>query len=330
MATPQLVVVGAAARDVDPSDERGWTLGGGVSFSSLLAARLGVRVGVLIGLDPLARDARELTLMTDAGADLEVVPLANGPVFENIEGPRGRRQIARGLSDRLDPSALPRRWRDASTFLLAPVAGEIGVEWASALDTDATVALSWQGLLREMAVDEDVRPLPARPQPLFERAEVAGVSREDLRGGGAPLTELLPRPGQELAITAGERGALHVRRMESGLEMRRVRAVRAMSVRNPVGAGDSFLTAWVVARLRDGPFGPEPLSLGRALHFAALVATLGIERGGLTGVADAELVRARLLGGRGARVAAGATDADHVTGNDAGKVTPPLGAPSER
>jgi sugar/nucleoside kinase (ribokinase family) len=295
---PQLVVVGAAARDIDRSDPRGWRLGGGVSYSSLLAARLGVRVGALIGLDREARGARELQLMRDAGAELEVVPLEAGPVFENIERPSGRTQICRGLSDSVTADALPARWRDAGAFLLAPVAAEIDDSWVPAVDDAALVALAWQGLLRRLGQDETVRPLPARPRPLFTRADLGGVSREDLRGGGAPLEELLPRFGQELALTAGERGALHLRRAESGFRMRRVAAVRASGVRDPVGAGDSFLTAWVVARLRDGPFGREPLSPGRALHFAALVATLGIERGGLAGVADVAAVRARIRGER--------------------------------
>jgi sugar/nucleoside kinase (ribokinase family) len=291
---PDLVIVGAAARDVDASDPRGWRLGGGVSYSSLLAARLGVRIGSLIGLDREARGAHELDLMQRAGADLEIVPLERGPLFENIEGPRGRRQICRGLSDALRPEALPPRWRSASAFLLAPVARELDDAWADALPPEALIALAWQGLLRELAPNETVRPLPARPRALFTRADIAGVSREDLRGGGAPFEELLPRAGQELALTAGERGALHLHRTASGFRVRRVPAVRAGSVRDPVGAGDSFLTAWTVARLAGGPFGAEPLSSGRALHFAALVATLGIERGGLGGVPDAAAVKERI------------------------------------
>jgi sugar/nucleoside kinase (ribokinase family) len=291
---PQLVVVGAAARDIDAADSRGWRLGGGVSYSTLLAARLGVRVGSLIGLDAEAQGAHELDLMRDAGVELEVVPLERGPLFENIEGPRGRRQICRGLSDRVRPASLPPSWRAARAFLLAPVAGELDDTWANALPGNALVALAWQGLLRELAANETVRPLRAQPRPLFARADLAGVSREDLRGGGAPFSELLPREGQELAVTAGYRGALHLQRTAPGFRMRRVRAVRAGSVRDPVGAGDSFLTAWTVARLADGPFGPQPLSTGRALHFAALVATLGIERGGLAGVPDAAAVKDRM------------------------------------
>ena len=46
--TPQVVVVGAACRDLVDDDERGWRLGGGASYSALALARLGLRVGALV------------------------------------------------------------------------------------------------------------------------------------------------------------------------------------------------------------------------------------------------------------------------------------------
>ncbi len=45
---PDLIVVGAASRDVTPNDPRGWRLGGAVAYVSLAAARLGLRVGALL------------------------------------------------------------------------------------------------------------------------------------------------------------------------------------------------------------------------------------------------------------------------------------------
>ena len=291
---PQLVVVGAATRDVDASDPRGWRLGGGVSYGALLAARLGARVGALVGLDPEARDAHELELLRAAAVELEIVPLERGPVFENIETPLGRRQVCHGVSDTIAPSAVPDRWQKGAAYLLAPVAGELTDAWVDLPTPGALVALAWQGLLRELPPGEPVVHLPAEPQPLLARADLGGVSREDLRAGGAALAELLPRTGQELAITAGERGALHLRRLASGFAIRRVPAVPAGRIADLVGAGDSFLTTLVVARLPGGPFGAEPLPLGRALHLAALVATLGIERVGLAGRPDASALADRL------------------------------------
>ena len=45
--TPQVVVIGAASRDLVDDDPRGWRLGGGVSYSALALARLGLPVRAL-------------------------------------------------------------------------------------------------------------------------------------------------------------------------------------------------------------------------------------------------------------------------------------------
>jgi sugar/nucleoside kinase (ribokinase family) len=288
-------VVGAAARDIDATDRRGWRLGGGVSYGALLAGRLGVRTAALIGLDAPARRAPELDLMRLAGVDLEVVPLERGPLFDNIETPSGRRQVSQGVSDPVPPERLPDGWRAAQAFLLAPVAGELDETWAAVLPAESLVALSWQGLLRELAVGLPVVHLPARPHPLVTRADLIGVSREDLRAAGAELlAELIARTGQEAALTAGEQGALHLRRAESGFRMRRVPAVPARRVGDLVGAGDAFLTTWLAALLRDGPFGAQPATTPRALYLAAVVASLTTEGRGLPGLPDAAATRQRL------------------------------------
>ena len=291
---PDLVVVGAASRDIDRADPRGWRLGGGVSYGALLAAGLGARVAAVVGVDREARGAHELALLRDAGVVLHVVPLDQGPVFENAETPFGRRQTCHSVSDLIDPDAVPDAWRGLAAWLLAPVAGELTDDWAAVAAPDALVGLGWQGLLRELTPGSPVVHLAAGPRPLFARADLGGVSREDLRAGGGLLAELVPEPGRELAITAGERGALHLRRTASGFDFRRIPAVPARGVQDLVGAGDAFLTTWLVGRLRGGPFGAEPLSTGRALRVAATVATLAVETTGLPGVPDRHALRKRL------------------------------------
>jgi sugar/nucleoside kinase (ribokinase family) len=294
---PQLVVVGAASRDLDRDDRRGWRLGGAVSYGSLLAARLGVRVGVLMGLDPAARGAHELELLREAGADVVRVPLGHGPVFDNIETEHGRRQVSHGWSDPVPVDALPPRWRDAAAFLFAPIAGELGPEWAAVPSADSVVALSYQGLLRELPADDWVVQLPARPDELLARADLVGVSRDDLRAGGGDLGELLPRAGQELAITNGEQGALHLtRRTDGSFAALRVPAVETDAELDPVGAGDAFLTTWLVSRMPGGgPFGRAPLPTPKALRLAATVSTLTVEGVGLAGLPTAAALARRLI-----------------------------------
>ena len=178
--TPDVVVVGAASRDVDAGARRGWRSGGGVSYGALLLARLGLRVAALVGLDETAIEAGEPADLRAAGVEVVAVPLARGPVFENVETATGRTQTCHQLSDPLPAWALPAEWRAAAAFLLVPVAGEIGPEWALVPGPDALVGLGWQGLLRDLAAGRPVRHLAPRGGPVQARADVTVLSREDL------------------------------------------------------------------------------------------------------------------------------------------------------
>ena len=81
MARPgvEVVHVGSACRDVVPEDPRGWRLGGGVTYASLTTARLGLRTAAIVGVDSTAATASELDMLREAGVDLLLVPLEEGP-----------------------------------------------------------------------------------------------------------------------------------------------------------------------------------------------------------------------------------------------------------
>src|SRR3954468_8841103 len=157
--TPEVVVVGAACRDLVDDDPRGWRLGGGASYAALALARLGLRVGALIVADEKAARSTELRLVREAGVDLRFVPGARGPIFINVETPAGRLQQAPQMSDAVDPAALPEAWRAAAAWMLVPVAGEVPEAWADVPARDALVAVGWQGLLRVLRPGEPVERL---------------------------------------------------------------------------------------------------------------------------------------------------------------------------
>jgi sugar/nucleoside kinase (ribokinase family) len=243
-----LLVVGAASRDIDPRDERGWRLGGTVSYGALAAARLGIRVRALVGADAEAAAAHELNTLRAARVDVVVAPLAHGPVFENRQMGNARRQFVHGVSDVVPVEALPAEWRSPTALLLGPVANELRDDWLRAIPDNALVALAWQGLLRDMEPGTPVNLLPLTVTPLVRRADVLFVSAEDVVAGGPALDDML-RPGQEVFVTGGERGALHIRQTRDG---RRVSIVPPRPSRTPIdttGAGDTFLAAYVAARL---------------------------------------------------------------------------------
>jgi len=272
---PDLVIIGAASRDIDTADPRGWRLGGGVTYASRTAAGLGLSVAAVIGLDEEASSAHELDELGALGVALRPVPLAAGPVFENRETERGREQMVHSASEQMDPTALPARWRRARGFLLDPVAGELPETWADVLPADGLVALDLQGLVRELRPGELVRPRPLASGPLVLRADMTTISEEDARGGGLVLADLVARDGQELVVKHGERGGLHVRRHHGRIKLRTIPIVPDRVRVDRTGAGDAFICGWMVGRLLCPEADPWDM---RALHLASLLAALTVER----------------------------------------------------
>ena len=292
--TPDVVVAGATTRDVDAGARRGWRAGGAVSYGALLLARLGLRVGAFVGLDETAMEAGEPVELRAAAVEVVVVPLTRGPVFENVEMPGGRTQRCYQVSDPLPPSALPAEWRAAAAFLLVPVAGELGPEWAAIPGPNALVGLGWQGLLRDLGAGRLVRHLAPRRGPIQARSDVTVLSREDLppRTGGDAIPDLLRRTGSGLGVTAGREGGVYLRRAADGrLAARRWRAVPTRQEVDPTGAGDVFLAALFAARLLLGPGRGDGSG---ALSFAATAAALSVEGPGLAGVPDLAAIHRRL------------------------------------
>jgi sugar/nucleoside kinase (ribokinase family) len=290
--------VGAASRDLAADDPRGWRLGGGVSYGGLTLARLGLRVRALIGADVEAGRAWELDVLRDAGAEVRVVDLEAGPVFENLDGPGGRRQRCLSASDVFGAAALPAGWGDAEGVLFAPVAGELAADWAAIPSPSARIALGWQGLLRTVRAGEDVQRRAPEPSPLLRGLDLAALSPEDLdpATGIDDLLALLP-PAATLLVTRGASGGLEVGPESGGRRAwRRYPAIESDAVVDPTGAGDTFLAAVLAARL--DPLGVGvPSGRGGDLRFAAAAASLTVERPGMLGVPTSDAVQTRLARG---------------------------------
>jgi sugar/nucleoside kinase (ribokinase family) len=270
--TPQVVVVGAACRDLVDDDERGWRLGGGASYAALALARLGLRVGSLVVADELAASSAELDMVRAAGVDVRVIPGSRGPIFINIETPTGRVQHTPQVSDAVDPAFLPDEWRAVRAWMLAPVAAEVRDEWASVVPADALVGFAWQGSLRVLADGAPVQHLQPRPSPVVRRADLIGVGSDDVdaRTGPADLAAFM-KPGATLLFTDGVHGgtAYKVGARPDDLEARRWHSIPIRQYVDPVGAGDTFLAgvfaAWVHPATVSGWQGPDAdLRLGAA------------------------------------------------------------------
>jgi sugar/nucleoside kinase (ribokinase family) len=290
-----VVVVGAASRDRVADDPRGWRLGGAVSYGALAVARLGLRAAALIGTDAQAADAEELATLREAGVEVRVAPLASGPVFDNIEEPGGRRQVAYEAAAPLPVDALPPEWQSAPAWLLGPVAGELPDGWADVPPGDALVAVGWQGLLRDVRAGEPVRHLAPGPSPLLRRADVVAVSGTDF-GPDTRIDDVCAwlRPGATLLVTNGARGGLAAEVGPEGpRRLHRYPSLRPDAVVDPTGAGDVFLATFLAARARPDLVGGR-IAQRYDLLLAAAAASLLVEGPGLAGVPGRDAIRQRM------------------------------------
>ncbi|HET7701961.1 MAG TPA: PfkB family carbohydrate kinase [Candidatus Limnocylindrales bacterium] len=308
-AGPTVVVVGSASRDLAEDDPRGWRLGGGVSYSALTTARLGLPTAAIVGVDETAATASEIDLLREAGVEVHLVHLAHGPVFVNIERPEGRLQLCGDHSDPIPVADVPDAWRAAPGWILAPVAAELPPAWADVPSSEAIVAVGWQGLLRELEAGQPVRHVTPRPDPIVRRADLVGLSRDDVDRDVA-LADLygLLRRGASLAVTQGDQGGLIVHGAhgdhEAALELRHYPAVPSRAAVDPTGAGDVFLAALAAARIEPRLVGGR-IGQGFDLLLAAAAASLVLEGPGMFGVPERSAVRDRMREALPRRSAAG-------------------------
>ncbi len=283
----QIVVVGVASRDLVADDPRGWRLGGSATYCSLTAARLGLRVGCLLGVDADAAEAAELDQLRAAGVSLRLVGLKRGPVFENLEIDGHRRQRWHSASDSLPSGELPSAWRGAGAWLAVPIAGELGVEWAGIVADGAALGVGWQGLLRTFDGDGWVKRARPTASPLLAKAGLVVASVDDVAGDVVTAELRALAPAATIVLTAGEGGGIALRegRIAS------YRAVPAGLVVDATGAGDVFLAALMTAWILTGK-----LATAATLRFAAAAASCVVGDIGLAGVPTANQVAARLRG----------------------------------
>jgi sugar/nucleoside kinase (ribokinase family) len=280
-----VVVVGAASRDIAADDPRGWRLGGAAAYCSLAAARLGLRVGCLLGVDEKASTAVEVAMLEAAGVTVRLAKLEHGPVFENIERDGHRRQRWLSKSDLVPPASLPADWRRSRGWLLGPVAGELGDQWASVPEASAMVGLGWQGMLREFSDDGWVRRVAPTASELAGAAGLVCASVDDFAPGTALEDLRLVVPSAVVVLTAGADGGSAM----AGQKSVTYAAVPAAPVVDPTGAGDVFLAALMAEWLLAGE-----LATARALRFAAAAGSCAVEGVGLSGAPTRAAVAARM------------------------------------
>jgi sugar/nucleoside kinase (ribokinase family) len=291
----EVVHIGSACRDIAPDDARGWRLGGGVTYASLTTARLGLRTAAIVGVDATAATASELDLLREAGVDLLLVPLSEGPIYHNRETPTGRIQTSVQTGVPLPVPAIPGSWLAAPGWSVVPVAGEVTDAWAAVIPDPAHLAVAWQGFLRELVPGELVRRRPPKPSAILRRADLVGVSHHDVPPE-TPLATLyqLLKPGADLLVTQGDEGGLLLHLGDEGpTETLRYLPTATDREMDPTGAGDTFLAALQSSVLRPAVVGRRRSRHRLDLRFAAAAGSLVVEGPGLNGVPDRAAVLVR-------------------------------------
>jgi sugar/nucleoside kinase (ribokinase family) len=264
---PDFLVLGHLSLDQTPT---GPTLGGTAAYAALTARAL----------------ARRPAIVTAAGPDLDLSPLAGIPVhrsaspqsttFLNEYSGSGRRQRLLARAASLGPESIPVAWRSASIVHVAPIAGEVPPSLVDLFPESDLIGLTPQGWMRTWDDDGLVSYTSWTPAvAAVRRADVVILGVEDV-GGNEEELAYLASVCRLLVVTEGPRGA----RVYWNGDVRRF-APPATEQVDPTGAGDVFAASFFVRfqHTRD-PW--------EAARFANRLAATSVTRRGLHGVPTPE------------------------------------------
>jgi sugar/nucleoside kinase (ribokinase family) len=285
---PAFLALGHVTRDLLP-ERSTFALGGTVTFAALTACRLGLAAALVT-----CADEELLTQLPDflPGVALAVRPAAVTTAFENSYRDGFRTQYLRERAPLLDITDIPPAWLSASVLLLAPLAQEIPLELVRTLGRPpgSLLAATPQGWLRRWDADGRVWPTPwEQAEELLPLLDVLILSHDDLlpfadyrREMADAMLAAWSRRVPLLIATDGRAGATL---FEQG-KARHFPAYAAREV-DPTGAGDVFAAAFLshFHQHRD-PYA--------AANFANCVASLSVERPGISGIPTQAQIQARL------------------------------------
>jgi sugar/nucleoside kinase (ribokinase family) len=271
---PDFLVLGHVAQDLQPDGS--YRLGGTVTYAALLAARLGLRVGIVT-----SGTEHEVAALHALLPDAQVacVPAPTPTIFENRYDAGRRTQYLRARATPLTAADVPPGWRTAPIALLGPIAAELDPSVAACLAVPSPPflvgkgpearfrAATPQGWLRAWDDTGRVRPIPwAEADVVLPHLTALICSEEDvaIAAGGASSNDMLASWAARiryLVVTNGPRGA---RLWMEGRSPVHVPAFPVPEL-DPTGAGDTFAAAFLIALWR----GAEPLEAVRYAHAAA-------------------------------------------------------------
>lgn len=256
------LVIGHITQDVTPS---GLRLGGTVTFSSLTARALGLRVGIVTAA------ATDLSLNIFDGITVVSVSSEQTTTYENIYGQYGREQILHHQAAHIPFESVPEIWRNAAIMHLGPLAQELD----SQLPKDfapSLLGVTPQGWMRKWDARGHISPCKWESSEKFlSQAGAVTISREDV-GGDDELIESMAHQTRLLVVTEAAAGAV----LYWNGDRRRFPAPKMNEV-DSTGAGDIFAAAFFFRLFTTR----DPWEAGR---FATQLAARSVLRIGLNGI----------------------------------------------
>lgn len=256
------LVVGHAAVDITPT---GAQLGGTVSYSSLTARALGMRVGIVTAVGEGA------PMQALDGITIVNIPSKHSTTFENTKTENGRRQVLHHQAAPITLEHIPQVWRSAPIIHLAPIARELEPSLPEKL-AGSLLGITPQGWMRQW--DENGQVTASAWENKDQALRYAGavvLSVEDINRD-LELVEEMAHQTRILCLTEGELGSV----LHWNGDRRRFRPPVMHEV-DATGAGDIFAAAFF-ARLYSTR---DPWEAAR---FATQLAARSVTRIGLNGI----------------------------------------------
>lgn len=278
-----ILMVGHISKDimVQGGEEERLT-GGAVVYSSAAAARSGARVLVVTKAAPA--DEAELSVMREAGAEVELIPSKQTTSIRNEYLTADRERRTATVVSRAEPFTTEEiQSRSASILDLAGlIAGELPVSGIPDLAQHYTVAIDAQGVLRHDVNgtlsfkdwDEKRAYLPYVTYLKTDAAEAEILTgRDDRESAAQMLSEL---GAGEVMVTHGS----DVIVASKGVTYRQPLTPRNLSGRT--GRGDTCFAAYLARRISHG--------IDESLEYAAALVSMKLEAPGVFAGTESDVV----------------------------------------
>lgn len=241
--------VGHITNDLLPTPH----VGGGVSYSAVVARRLGMDAHIITELPPNHPYLKELE---ELGIHMHRLPAVNPQLeetittFRNFYDEKGnRRQIVSERQDDITVKDLP-YFPDiprGSVILVAPVVGEVDVRLFPELSKRGSIAVTPQGYFRSIESNGIVKQKPWQDVDALQVAELVILSDEDVTFNGEMDEAYFARIRELCRITVltqGENGLTVFRENEEPIHIAPFK-LKKNEARDLTGAGDSAAAAFV-------------------------------------------------------------------------------------